>query len=406
LNQTNLEKIMLFKKDELKYLWPFYMEIFVSGLSTMIFPFIVFYYLGLGFSYFQISVIMAVYSGSMVLFEIPTGALADGFSRKYSVVLGLLIVASTIFLIASTKDFYVFVWLWAIVGMGTTFFSGAHDSWVFDQLNKLGRSDLQQEYFLKSSSFTALGSVLATFIGAIIVKFYAIKSLWYIYAFGFLISAIVLMLFTEESDKPQKSKSVTLLNKAYSNSKMGFAFSMRNKIFFYSMIAGIFLQLMFVGSIAMNPFLVSLGMAEYQVGYLSSILAIVAVIAPFISRLLVKFKPINAMSAIVLVITILLLTLLAVRPPYFIIVCIIEIVVSGLLIGGTPMLQTYINNVIPGKIRATTLSVKSMITQLVVTASSLVVGFLLDLFGPQKVLAWGGLFGILAIFFFRKMKND
>ena len=396
---------MLFRKEELKHLWPFYLGVFISGLSVMIHPFIVFYYLSIGLSYFQISVIISVHAISMALFEIPTGALADGFSRKYSVIIGLFIVAFSVFLVPLTSDFYVLVFLWTLVGVGMTFLSGAQEAWVIDNLNRLERSDLSQEYFLKSGSIAAFGAVFAPTIGAILVKSYSIKILWFVLAFGYFLSSIVLFFFTSENFKPEKLKFKKLMSKTLDYSKLAFVFSFRNKTFFYAMLAGIFMELMFIGGIGMTPFLKSLGMNEFQLGYFSSILAIVAMTAPFLSRLFVKSHPKNIMSLIVLVVMVLQLLLLGILPPFFVLVCVIQVVVSGLTVMGSPIFETYLHKNIPGRIRATTISVKSMICQFIVAVFSLIVGFSLDKFGPQKVLAYGALIGIASIFFFRKIDD-
>src|SRR4051812_5095387 len=105
---------MLFKKDELKNLWPFYLYLLVYGLSTMIYPFTIVHFMNIGLTFFQISVITAVNGLLMVLFEIPTGAFADGVSRKYSMVLGFSIVALAAILIGFTSNFYLITILWGI----------------------------------------------------------------------------------------------------------------------------------------------------------------------------------------------------------------------------------------------------------------------------------------------------
>jgi hypothetical protein len=74
----------------------------------------------------------------MVVFEIPTGVVADHRGRRLSYLLGTLALA------ASTFGYYLlwvahapFAW-WAIVsmllGLGYTFFSGATDAWLVDAL--------------------------------------------------------------------------------------------------------------------------------------------------------------------------------------------------------------------------------------------------------------------------------
>jgi MFS family permease len=396
---------MIFKKDELKHLWPFYLNVFIYGLSTMIFPFFVLYFINLGFSYFQVSMITSAYAFSMFLFEIPTGVLADGLSRKQSVVLGFLIAAVSAILIPFTANLYLLVFLWASSGIGMTFISGAKEAWVIDNLNKEGKSNLHQEFFIKSSSLACVGIIFAPIIGAILIKIYSIKILWFIFGGGFLLNAIMLMLFTKEHFVAPKLKFIDLLKKSGQNSKIAFRFSMSNEVMLLSILAGIFAELMFLGSTGMQPFLVSLGMAKHQLGYMFSIAAGIGIGASFLSRRFAKYKPQNVMSVVMVISAVLIFSLLFVYPPFFLVAASVFILRDGLLQLGGPLMNMYIHKFIPDNIRATILSIRSMINQLSIALTSLAGGFLLDIFGPQKVLAFGSVFGIFAILMYRKMKE-
>jgi len=396
---------MLFKKSELKYLWPFYVDRLVSGLSDMILPFSVIYYLDLGFSYFQISVLNAVLGISIFLFEIPTGSFADGFSRKYSVVLGGIITSISVFIIPFTANFYVLIGVWAVAGIGMTFISGAQEAWAIDNLNKEKRVDLHLQYFIKTKSFHALGVIFAPFIGAIIVKHYPVKVLWYILASGYFISSLVL-LFSAEYFNRVKKKPVELIKKSYTNAKMGIVFSVRHKDVFYFIIAGLFFELMFVSSIGIQEFLLDLGMAQYQLGYMYSIGATVGMVAAFVSSYFAKYDPIRFISVAIVVVMISYLSFLFIPPTWFIIACVIFLLHDAILGIGAPITQSFFHKFIPEKIRATTISVKSMFNQLVLAGFTLLAGFFLDLFGPQKVIAYGSLFGIISIFFYQKIKKQ
>jgi MFS family permease len=396
---------VLFKKGELKHLWPFYLYILVYGVSTMILPFFVLYFLNLGFSYFQVAVITAAQGFSMFLFEIPTGGFADGFSRKYSVALGFGIVAIAVTLIPFTHNFYLITFLWALTGVGMTFSSGAEEALVIANLNKANRMDLHHEYFIKFNSFNALGSIFAPIIGAILVKNHSISILWYVFGLGFFLNAVIVLLFAKEHFEPQKIKAIALIKKSYHNSKMGIAFTIRHKVIFLSILAGVFIDLMMVGNIGMQPLLVSLGMKEHQLGYLYSISAAVGIGMSFLSRRFVRYKPKNVMSVVVFMVMVLLLCLLFVHPPYFYLACLIFILRGGLFSLGMPLFYPYLHRFIPEKIRATTMSAKSMADQAATSIGYIGAGALIDLFGPQKVLALGGLFGIVVIVLYQKIKD-
>ena len=78
----------------------------------------------------------------MVIFEVPTGVVADTWGRRVSYLLGTLTLA------ASTLLYYLIwlmqapFWPWAIVsmllGLGFTFFSGAVEAWLVDALHAAG----------------------------------------------------------------------------------------------------------------------------------------------------------------------------------------------------------------------------------------------------------------------------
>ena len=396
---------MLFKKDELKFLWPFYLYYLIFGLSTMIMPFMIIYFVNLGFSFFQISLITSTFGIAMFLFEIPTGAFADGFSRKYSVILGFLISAIAVILIPFMTNFYLLLLMWAFAGIGITFISGAEESWVIDNLNKFKRDDLHQEFFIKSRSLSAFGAIFAPFIGALLVKFYSIKILWFVFGLGFLLNAFFLMCFGQEYYRPKKLKLVESIKEIALNSKKGFKFTISHKVVFSIVLAGLFIQLMIIGDNGWQPFLVNLGMAENQLGYVYSIMAAIVMVMPFLSKLFVKFKPKIAISMIILFRMILLFSLIFIYPPLFFLAAIVFIMDSGFVSMTDPLIQTYFHKFIPKQIRATVLSSKSMFSQLVIALTGLIAGVFLDLFGPQKILAFGSLFGIIAIIIYQKIKD-
>ena len=174
---------------------------------------------------------------------------------------------------------------------------------------------------------------------------------------------------------------------------------------FLIVLAGLFTQLMVIGDNGRQPFLVNLGMAEHQLGYMYSIMAAVVMIMPFLSRLFVNFKPKNAVSIIVFVRMILLFSLIFIYPPLFFLAAIVFIMDAGLFSMKDPIIQTYFHRFIPKKIRATVVSTKSMFSQLIIALTALIAGVFLDLFGPQKVLAFGSLFGIIAIILYQKIKD-
>src|ERR671910_1419905 len=105
---------------------------FIWGINTL-------FLLDAGLSNFEAFAANAFFTAGMVLFEVPTGVVADTWGRRVSYLLGTVTLAASTFL-------YYLMWqlnapfvLWAIVsiliGLGFTFFSGAVEAWLVDALS-------------------------------------------------------------------------------------------------------------------------------------------------------------------------------------------------------------------------------------------------------------------------------
>jgi len=78
----------------------------------------------------------------LVLFEVPTGVIADIRGRRLSYLLGTLTLAvSTVLYLLMWRISAPF-WAWAaasaLLGLGFTFFSGAVEAWLVDALKSSG----------------------------------------------------------------------------------------------------------------------------------------------------------------------------------------------------------------------------------------------------------------------------
>src|SRR6478736_6674124 len=84
----------------------------------------------------------AFFTAGMVVFEVPTGVVADTAGRRYSYLLGTITLAVTTLLYVLLWQLGAAFWLWAVVsmliGLGFTFFSGAVEAWLVDALTATG----------------------------------------------------------------------------------------------------------------------------------------------------------------------------------------------------------------------------------------------------------------------------
>lgn len=91
---------------------------------------------GLGIG--EVFIANALFSAGMVIFEIPTGVVADTLGRRPSYLLSVVILAATtvLYVIAAAAEagLVVFGAISVLMGLGFTFYSGALEAWLVDGL--------------------------------------------------------------------------------------------------------------------------------------------------------------------------------------------------------------------------------------------------------------------------------
>ena len=84
----------------------------------------------------------AFFSVGMVLFEVPTGVVADTRGRRFSFMLGagVLLLSTLLYLVMWQIEAPFIGWALSsiLLGLGFTFFSGATEAWLVDALGATG----------------------------------------------------------------------------------------------------------------------------------------------------------------------------------------------------------------------------------------------------------------------------
>lgn len=88
----------------------------------------------LSFSPARVIVLGIALEVAVLFTEVPTGVVADRYSRRWSVQISFLLIGASLLLHAATTNFIVLVASLLLVGLGWTFRSGADIAWLTDQL--------------------------------------------------------------------------------------------------------------------------------------------------------------------------------------------------------------------------------------------------------------------------------
>ena len=106
---------------------------FIWGINTI-------FLLDAGLSNLEAFAANAFFTAGMVLFEVPTGIVADTIGRRASYLSGTLTLTAATLLYVLLWQVEAPFWAWALaslaLGLGFTFFSGAVEAWLVDALDR------------------------------------------------------------------------------------------------------------------------------------------------------------------------------------------------------------------------------------------------------------------------------
>ncbi|RJQ17191.1 MFS transporter [Candidatus Woesearchaeota archaeon] len=154
----------------------------------------------------EFTIIMGVFSLAILLFEIPTGIIADLIGKKNTLLLSRLCYIAEIYLIAFHNGFWIFLIAKIISGIGVSLGSGTSSALLFDSLKKLGREKDHKRISGTLHAITNVSMAFVFIIGAYLFslnpKLPAIVSLPLI-SLGFLLT-----FFFKEPYPPSKTANL------------------------------------------------------------------------------------------------------------------------------------------------------------------------------------------------------
>jgi DHA3 family tetracycline resistance protein-like MFS transporter len=134
------------------------LEFAASLLFSLIFTVSQLYYVTVvQLSPLQLVLVGTILEGSVFLFEIPTGVLADVKSRRLSIIIGYVIMGLGFVVEGSFPFFWTVALAQVIWGLGYTFTSGATQAWIADEIGE----DRAGEAYLRGAQAARVGALAA-----------------------------------------------------------------------------------------------------------------------------------------------------------------------------------------------------------------------------------------------------
>jgi MFS family permease len=116
----------------------------------------------------------AFFTAGMLIFEVPTGIVADMWGRRVSFLLGTVTLAVTTALYVLLWLASAPFWLWALVsiglGLGFTFFSGATEAWLVDALDATGYDGRLDAVFGRAQIITGAAMLVGSVGGGYLAQ--------------------------------------------------------------------------------------------------------------------------------------------------------------------------------------------------------------------------------------------
>ncbi len=140
---------------------------FIWGINTL-------FLLDAGLSNLEAFAANAFFTAGMVVFEVPTGVVADTWGRRVSYLLGTITLSGSTLLYYLLWETKAPFWQWAVVsmliGLGFTFFSGAVEAWLVDALAFAGYEGSLEAVFGRGQVIGGVAMLGGSVAGGVIAQ--------------------------------------------------------------------------------------------------------------------------------------------------------------------------------------------------------------------------------------------
>lgn len=180
------------QKLRLIYISEFF--IFFHLISGVLIPFFTIWG---GLSLTQIMILQAWFSVGIVVFEIPTGTLADLIGRKRTILLGIIINVVGVLLYGLFQSFWIFMLAEIFWAFAHALYSGAKEALVYDTLADHKQEKQSKTAFRHFKSSHLLALMIAAPVGGLIGQYWGLNTAVLMMLIPMTTSAVVLLFVPE-----------------------------------------------------------------------------------------------------------------------------------------------------------------------------------------------------------------
>ncbi|MBQ3034581.1 MAG: MFS transporter [Alphaproteobacteria bacterium] len=358
---------------------------FVNALQHLMFclPVLMLFYQYKNVSQGDFFFIQGLALGAVFLLEIPSGYIADIFSRKSSLIIGMFgwLFGYLCWIFGSGFFFMLIGEL--IFAVGISFISGTLDAYLYDLLKKRNKQRLYHKKLSKMSTFGNVGLFFSSITGAFLYQFIGPEATVGLCMVSIFIAALILMILPDVPEAKRKvEKGKSKIKDIFEISNL----ALKNKEIKWLMIfpaayGALTLTLMWGLQSVMIATNVPVFMFSIMVSLNSFMRIVWSICAGSVLEFIGLNKSVFALCGLLLI-SLLCASLSVIVPPSLVYIFLIMMILSSSSRVLCSLISTtLINHKIQSNERATVLSVKSMIDRICSCFAMLALKPLFDSFG-------------------------
>lgn len=377
----------------------------IWGVNTL-------FLLDAGLSFFEVFVANAAFSAGTVVFEVPTGVVADTLGRRVSFLLSLSVLAVTTLLYVALAQVEAGVIPFALVsvgmGLGFTFYSGAMEAWLVDALVVTGFDGGLDGVFARGQQITGSAMLVGTVGGGLLGQ---LDLAWPYVVRSVLLALVFLVAYALMHDlgfTPRRVTAAELPGEIARNARAGVAFGWAQEPLRMLMLAAL-LQTGFLiwAFYASQPYLLEL--LDSDAIWVAGLVAAGIALSTIAGNQLVKLLGARCRRR-----STLLLAAAVVQTGAAIAIGLVSsfwpaVVALLLIMAGagmtSPVRQAYLHQLVPTEQRATVVSFDSMISNVGGVGNQVALGALGEARTVGAAFVAGGLVTGLAIPLFARVRR-
>ncbi|MGG2065566.1 MFS transporter [Bacillus sp. S14(2024)] len=164
------------------------------GTISFLQPVMTLFYMERGLTATNIFVVLMCWSGAVLVGELPTGIFADRFGAKLSFLTGSIIKTFSISILLFADNLWLFCLYSLLNGFSVTFFSGADEALIYESLKETDEHHLMDKVMGKIQSAGFISMLIAVIFGSYFAKDLREEQFTILIVLGILFHLIELVL--------------------------------------------------------------------------------------------------------------------------------------------------------------------------------------------------------------------